>query len=282
MLEKVSQSLAGRVYVSTLLPLSLEELESAGYGSDNYEDFLHKGLYPRVHDAGIDPVDWYPSYTQTYLERDVRFIKNITDLTAFQVFLKMCASRTGQLLNLTSLANDCGISHNTAKSWLSVLEASFVVFLLRPHHKNFGKRLVKMPKLYFYDPGLVTSLLGIRDKQQIAIHSMKGPLFETFVVSELIKYQVHRGHTPSCYFWRDKTGTEIDCLIETPDKLIPIEIKAGKTVVENYFENLRKWNRLSGGECADAYVIYGGRENQNRREAKVLSWMNIVKACEHV
>ncbi|MCG8608147.1 ATP-binding protein [bacterium] len=275
--EKVSQSLAGRVFMTKLLPLSLSELTTAGIELGDYEDSLFKGFYPAVLAKNILPTDWYPSYIQTYVERDVRLIRNITDYNAFHAFLKMCAGRVGQLLNLSSLANDCGITHNTAKSWLSVLEASFIVFLLQPHHRNFNKRLVKMPKLYFYDTGLACSLLGIQSHEQLITHHMKGRLFESMVIADLIKHRLKLGLEPNLFFWRDKVGHEIDCIVELVDRLLAIEIKAGKTVISDYFKDIRYWHNLSGSSSGDHYLVYGGDQAQARRQAGVLGWQNASK-----
>ncbi|MFH1678713.1 MAG: ATP-binding protein [Candidatus Omnitrophota bacterium] len=273
--ENISQTLAGRTAILKLLPFSLAELEHTPFSFNTYEDYLFTGFYPRIYDKKMEPRNWYLHYIQTYVERDLRLIRNINDLGTFQTFVKMCAARTGQLLNLSSIANDCGITHNTAKSWISILEASFIIFLLRPHHKNFNKRLVKMPKLYFYDPGLASSLLGIENKKQLASHYLKGNLFETFIVSELIKHRYNQGLDSIYYFWQDKTGREIDCLIEKTNKLIPVEIKSGKTSSKEYFKNLNYWNKLSGIHPNNSYVIYGGDKPQKRSTGNLLSWKNI-------
>jgi hypothetical protein len=273
--ENISQTLAGRVDILTLLPFSLTELESTPFSYENYEDYLFAGFYPRIYDKKLNPRDWYSGYIQTYVERDLRLIKNISDLAAFQTFLKMCASRTGQLLNLSALANDCGITHNTAKSWISILESSFIVFLLRPHYKNFNKRLVKMPKLYFYDTGLACSLLGIENAKQVSSYHLKGNLFESFIISEFLKTRYNRGLEPNCYFWRDKLGREIDCVIEKAGKLTPVEIKAGKTPSTEYFRDLSYWNKLSKNKPSNSYVIYGGDDLQKRSQGRLLPWKQI-------
>lgn len=273
--HNISQTLAGRVGVLKLLPLSLNELDKTPFRSDDYEEYLFKGFYPRIYDKKILPRDWYPNYIQTYVERDLRLIKNITDLGTFQSFLKMCAARIGQVLNLSSLAADCGITHNTAKSWLSILEASFIVFLLRPHYKNFNKRLIKMPKLYFYDPGLTCSLLGIETKKQLLTHSLKGNIFEAFVLSEILKIRYNKGFDSNIYFWRDKTGHEIDCIIEKSEKLVPLEIKSGKTLTKDQFKNLIYWNNLSKTNPRASYIIYGGNLTQKRSYGNLVGWKNI-------
>lgn len=213
MLAKITQTLAGRVGLVNLLPFSLIELKEEPHAFDGLNDLLFKGLYPPIYDRKIPPEIWYANYVMTYLERDVRQILNVKDLATFQRFVRMCATRTGQLLNLAALGNDCGISHNTAKAWISVLEASYIVFLLQPHHKNFGKRLVKTPKIYFYDTGLAAWLVGIRDPDHLSIHPMRSSLFESFVISELLKSRFNQGQPPNLYFWRNNLGTEIDVLI---------------------------------------------------------------------
>ncbi|MDW7730419.1 MAG: ATP-binding protein [Bacillota bacterium] len=275
--ENLSQTLAGRVAILKLLPLSIEELIDAGYPVNNYEEYIFKGLYPRIYDHQLDPEMWYAGYIQTYIERDVRLIKNITDLSAFQRFIKLCAGRIGQLLNLSALGSDCGISHNTAKSWLSILESSFIIFLLQPHFNNFNKRLVKQPKLYFYDPGLAASLLGIESEDQLDTHYLKGGLFETFIISELAKFRFNRSFEPQIYFWRDNKGSEIDCIIEHKNKLIPVEIKAGKTIGSDYFKMLNYWSALAAGKAGPSFLIYGGNESQSRSQGQVIGWQDAVK-----
>ena len=268
--EKVSQSLAGRIALTTLLPLSLKELKNHKNYKDDSHEMIFQGFYPRVLEHQIHPTDWYPNYIATYIEKDVRQIKNITNLSLFQKFLKLCAGRTGQLLNLSSLAQDCGISHVTARQWLSLLEASYIIFLLKPHHLNFNKRLVKTPKLYFCDPGLACSLLDIHDPKQLQTHYLRGALFENLMILEMMKKAYNMGRKPNLYFWRDKIGHEIDCLIEESGQLVPIEIKSGQTINSDYFEGLNYWNKLSGQ--SNGYIIYGGRENQQRSTYTILSW----------
>jgi hypothetical protein len=274
--ENLSQTLAGRVAILRLLPFSIEELKNTKFKLAKPEEYIFKGLYPRLYDKKIAPGDWYPNYIQTYVERDVRLIKNISDLSAFQKFVRMCAGRIGQVLNLSSLGNDCGITHNTAKSWLSVLEATYLVFLIRPYRRNLNKRLIKMPKLYFYDTGLACSLLGIQNVAQLDTHYLKGSLFESFAFSEIVKDRFNRGMEHNCFYWRDKTGNEIDCIIETGDLMLPVEIKAGKTIAEDFFAGLKYWDKLAGRSSKDAYLIYGGNENQKRASAAVVSWKNIT------
>jgi predicted AAA+ superfamily ATPase len=273
--EHVSQTLAGRVAILKLLPFSLEELQTSPYRLKDIDDYIFKGFYPRIYDKNISPSDWYVNYIQTYVERDAHLIKNIGNLNTFQKFIKLCAGRIGQIVNLSSLGSDCGITHNTAKAWLSVLESCYIIFLLRPYYKNFNKRLVKMPKLYFYDSGLAASLLGIHSKAQLATHYMRGSLFESTLISELIKERYNIGREPNCYFWRDKSGNEIDCLIETADTLIPIEIKSGKTIASDFFDGLKYWKKIAGKNSKNFYLVYGGMDNQKRDIADVVSWRNI-------
>lgn len=274
--EKIGQSLAGRVALLYLLPFGIPELSDAGISLVRYKDYISKGFYPSIYTSPVNPRDWYLNYIQTYIERDVRLIKHITDLHAFQIFIQLCAGRIGQLLNLSSLALDCGISHNTARAWLSVLEASFVIFLLKPHHRNFNKRLVKMPKLYFYDVGLAAALLGIDQSVQLGTHPLRGNLFEGMMIAELVKYRHHQGLPPDCYFWRDKTGHEIDCLLDTRTNLIPIEIKSGETISDHYFDELQYWNALAHVDSRRSFLVYGGAENQIRKEINVVSWNGIA------
>lgn len=272
LMEKISQSLSGRIALLKLLPFSYEELASCGIVYEGYEQYLLKGMYPRLYDMKITPRDFYAGYVQTYLERDVRNLKNIHNLSSFHTFLKMCAYRNGQLLNLSSLANDCGITHNTARAWLSILETSFIVFFLLPHHKNFNKRLVKMPKLYFVDQGLAAYLADIHDRQHLVNHPLKGSLFEGFVISELLKKRFNAGRESNLYFWRDKVGHEIDCLIDNGKDLVAIEFKSGRTITEDYFKNTRYWNSLTKNKYNKEFIVYGGQQQQKRQREHVIPW----------
>lgn len=276
--ESISQTLSGRAAVLRLLPFSLAELAETSFEFASYTAALFKGFYPRIYDFGLDPLDWYPGYVQTYLERDVRLIKNITDLAVFQRFLRLCAARIGQVLNMSALALDCGISHNTVKEWLSLLETSYIIFLLKPHHQNFNKRLTKMPKLYFFDPGLACFLLGIENHGQLDTHYLRGGLFESMIVSEFFKYRLNHGREPNCYFWRDKTGHEIDCVLETGGNIIPVEIKSGETVKTSFFDGLKYWNKLSGQNPSQSVLIYGGEREEKRSNGLVLGWKHAARA----
>lgn len=277
LLSKITQSLAGRVGFVQLMPFSLKELQSAHRAPKSLEEVLIKGMYPPLHSRDVVSRTWHGNYVLTYVERDLRQMLSVHDLAAFQRFLRMCAARTGQLLNLSSLANDCGITHNTAKAWLSVLEASYLVYLLRPHHRNFNKRLVKMPKLYFYDTGVVAYLLGISSSEQLAVHPMRGAIFETFVISELLKMRFNLGLQSNLYFWRNNTGDEIDVLVEDGDRLHPIEIKSGQTVVSDYFSGLIKWRKIAGTTGKRGTLVYGGKNNQLRADVDVISWQHLTE-----
>ncbi len=280
LMSGVTQSLAGRVAKLSLLPFSYEELQKEGRAPSTVEELLYKGLYPPIYDHDYTPDIWLNNYTDTYIERDVRQLVNVRDLSNFQRFLAMCAARTGQIVNLSSLANDCGITHSTAKAWISVLEANYIVHLLQPHHKNFNKRLIKSPKLYFYDAGLATRLLGIENAEQLKTHSMRGALFETWAISELLKYRFNQGKRSNLYFWRDKTGNEIDVLIDQGEKLFPIEIKSGETVTKDYFKNLERYMDFAGDEATHSALIYAGTKEQKRQNTNVISWKNIKKTGE--
>lgn len=285
-MQGVSQSLAGRCAVLHLLPLSLAELERrplskpetlAGTGggappSRGLEEVLFTGFYPRIHDRKHPPQEWLADYYQTYLERDVRNILNVGDLEAFSRFIRLCAGRCGQVLELSGLASDCGITHPTARKWLSVLEASFIVTLLRPHHRNFGKRLIKSPKLYFLDTGLLCWLLRIRTAADLETHAARGAVFETFVLSELTKSFLNRGERPEVYFWRDSNGREVDFVIDLGKTLVPIEAKSGRTVASDWLSGLARWRELAGKESRPGVLVYGGDSAAVRGGISQVPW----------
>jgi len=272
LMEKISQTLAGRTAVLHLLPFSLQELEPL---ADSYENLIFKGQYPRIYDRAIPPTDFYPSYIQTYVDRDVRMIKNIGDINAFIQFTQLCAGRIGQPLNNASLANDAGISPNTAKSWLSILESSYILYRLQPYHRNFNKRLIKSPKLYFYDTGVACSLLGIREQEQVNLHYMKGSLFENLILNEFIKRSFNRGENRQPYYWQDNHGKEIDCLLEKGERVTAVEIKSGKTISTSYFENLNYWRSLAALPENQEYVVYGGDQSLKTSAGTLISWKNL-------
>ncbi|MBT1072228.1 ATP-binding protein [Pelotalea chapellei] len=278
--SNITQSLAGRVGMVQLLPFSSTELNQAGIPPISLDELLFTGLYPPIYDRPVSPAQWYSGYIHTYLERDVRQMINVRDLSAFQRFLRLCAARTGQLLNLSSLANDCSITHNTAKAWISILEASYIVHLLLPHHSNFNKRLIKSPKLYFHDTGLAAWLVGIHEKSHLSFHPLRGALFETWVVGELLKGRFNRGLPSNLYFWRDSTGNEVDVLFDQGLTLEPLEIKAGQTVTSDYFTGLKKWIGLAGQSAGRPFLVYGGDKLQTRQEVDVIPWSKISSITE--
>lgn len=266
--EQISQSLAGRVGYLNLLPLTISEI---GTLETDVNSLIYKGGYPSLYKESIEPSKWYANYIRTYVERDVRLIKNIIDFAAFERFLRLCAARVGQLLNMNNLAMEVGVDSKTINSWIGVLESSFVAFRLQPHFKNYNKRIVKMPKLYFYDTGLATALLGIENKNQLDLNIYKGALFENLIVLELVKSRYNMAKLNNLFFWRDHKGNELDVLIDNGSSLIPIEIKSGKTITNEFFKGLKYWQKLSGLDAG--YVVYSGSEIQNRSdELKVLPY----------
>ena len=286
MSERISQSLAGRVAILELLPLSVAELagrpalqpeELAEPASPReakpplpLEEILFRGLYPRIHDRQLEAAAWLDGYLRTYIERDVRLLSNIGNLEAFSRFLALCAGRSGHLLNSSALATEAGISHPTARSWISVLQASYIVLLLKPHHENFNKRVVKTPKLYFLDAGLLCHILGLRQPEDFRLHPLRGRIFETFVIGELFKTFLHHGQAAPLYFWRDSAGHEVDVLIDFGTRRLPVEIKLGQTLAGDAFQGLDYYLGLAGG--GRGVLIYGGDESYLRREHLVRSW----------
>jgi len=266
----ISQSLAGRVFITHLLPFSIAELQSSSHDYQNFETFLFNGFYPRLYDKNIEPSLFYPSYIQTYIERDVRQIINVSNLYTFQRFMRMAASRVGQLLNYNNIANELGVDLKTVKSWFSILESSFIVFFLQAHHQNFSKRLVKTPKLYFYDTGLVCSLLGIKKANEIETHWIRGALFENMVIADLAKNYYNQAEKMPLFFWRDSTGNEIDCLVEEGNTIKIIEIKSSATISPDFFKGLNYYKKFNAS--AKPYLLYGGIQNSIRKEAQILGW----------
>jgi len=275
LLEKVNQTLAGRTGILKLLPFSIDELKDSNHWNENPLEFVFKGMYPRIYDRGIPPELFYSDYIQTYVERDVRSIKNIGNLSNFSRFLSLCAGRIGQLLNIDSLASDVGIATNTAKEWLSILEASYIIYTLKPHHKNFNKRLVKRPKLYFYDTGLACNLLQINSVNELDMHFAKGNLFENFILTELLKKRFNNAKTSNLYFWRDHHGKEIDCILEKANSLIPIEIKSSKTYQKEHFKHMNYWNKLSDNSKENSYLVYAGADTDHLAYGNLMSWKHL-------
>lgn len=272
--QAITQSLAGRVGIITLLPLSINELDAAHILPARANDLIVQGCYPRIYSEQIETHDLYSSYVHTYVERDVRQLVQVGDLRTFQKFLMLCAGRIGQLLNLSDIATNCGISVPTAQKWLSVLEASYLVFILQPHFTNFNKRVVKTPKLFFYDTGLACDLLGITSTQTLAASPFRGALFENLMISDLMKQFYNRGIRPPLYFWRDTNNrVEVDCIIDRGTYLIPLEIKASETInITNFFAALHNWNEISETSPDNNYVIYAGTEAQTRTQGHIVNW----------
>ena len=258
--ENISQSLAGRIGLLTLLPFSIQEVMVNKSTSIN--ELIFKGLYPPLYDKKFNTSTWYANYITTYVERDVRLIKNITNFSAFERFIKLCAGRCGQLLNMHNLAIEAGVDAKTISSWLGVLEMSYIIFKLYPLHKNFNKRIVKMPKIYFYDTGLAVSLLGIEKPEQLIVHPFRGSLFENLIVVELLKQRFNRGLKSNLSFWRDNVGNEIDLILQSGNVLIPVEIKAGQTITSEYFKGLQFWEKINPGSKGN--IIYAGQDRQKR------------------
>ena len=275
-MEGISQSLAGRIGELRLLPLCVPELRESGRDMDDADLMLLKGFYPAVHVRDVELNQWYNAYIGTYLERDVRSMAAVHNLSAFQMFLRLAAGRCGQIVNLSSLGAEAGVSHNTAKAWLSILEASFIVFLLRPFHKNYNKRLIKSPKLYFYDTGLACRLLGITTPDQLAFHPLRGAIFESFVVAETLKKNHNSMRSAQCFFWRDSAGHEVDIVLEEGGRLVPAEIKSGKTVASDFFDGLRRWGNLSS--VKKGVLIYGGDESYEREGFRIIPWNEVYDA----
>ena len=271
----ITQSLAGRVGRVELLPLSIQELAQAHQLPSQLNTCLLQGGYPSIYDRQVSPQDWFSNYIATYIERDVRQLIAVRDLTQFQRFVKMCAARSGQILNLAALGADCGLSASTAREWLSVLEASYLVTRIQPYYQNFGKRLVKTPKLYFLDVGLMAWLIGIRDTVTLDTHVSRGALFETFVVGELIKRQYNQGQNADLYFWRDSAGNEIDLLLDTPQGLQAIEIKSGSTFASDWIKGFKVWKRNTQVNTLIPRIIYGGTDSYDREGHQVMAWPEI-------
>jgi uncharacterized protein len=277
LMDGITQSLAGRAGLLQLLPLSHTELRQSASAGASLEEAMWRGGYPALHAQFRDlpPQTWFASYVATYLERDVRQVLNISNLALFQRFVLMCAARSGQLLNLNSLAADCGISQPTARQWLTVLQASYVLTLLPPYHRNFGKRLVKTPKLYFLDTGLLCHLLRIPDALALQTHAMRGAIFETWVVTEVIKHRYNQGLSADLYFWRDNHGTEVDLVFEDAGRLQAVEIKSGTTFVMDWLGSARRWKTMVGVDAAQPIVLYGGAESFDLADAQVVSWRGL-------
>jgi len=277
LMEQVTQSLAGRVAILQLLPFSLSEMKNGGLMLNTLEEALFFGGYPRIFNQNISPYDFHTSYLQTYIERDVRQLRQVSDLNLFVRFIRLCAGRIGQLLNIHSLASDAGVSTPTAQAWLSVLETSHIIFLLQPHFKNFNKRLVKTPKLYFTDTGLACNLLGIEKSEQLSSHFLKGGLFENLIILELLKNRYNEGKKSNLYFWRDNHGHEIDCLIENRELFKALEIKSSQTTNTAFFDGLRYWKDLTTDFTESVDVVFGGNSSIQASKGDYISWRDLER-----
>ena len=275
LLNNITQTLAGRVALFKLLPFDFTELKANNLLDELYTQACLKGFYPAIFDREIDPVVFYANYIQTYLEKDVTELLNIKDLKLFRTFLGLCAGRAGQLLNYSALANECDISHNTAKSWLSILESSYIIFLLQPFHENFNKRLVKSPKLYFYDTGLLNHLLGIRTAVELSENRLKGNIFENLILAEYQKQNHHLYLHEDYYFWQDSNAHEVDMLMKKGQAFSIYEIKATQTINNSLFKEMDRFEEISAPAKVTKTLIYGGTENEKRTRYNVLSWKNI-------
>jgi predicted AAA+ superfamily ATPase len=271
--QHISQSLAGRVASLKLLPLSYSELKTAKINTQNIDNVLFNGGYPRLYNENIAPVHFFPYYIETYLQRDIRLLRNIENLTTFVRFIKLCAGRVGNILDLSSLANDANISVNTVKSWLSLLETSYILYFVQPYSGNVNRRMIKSPKLYFYDTGLVCSLLNIEQEKQLENFYLRGNLFENFIFSELLKMRFNAGLPANFYFLRDSKGVEVDCVQELPEGVRFIEIKSSSTLTTDHIKNILPLKKLFSK--TEDYVIYAGYEEPLYHNVKFINWQNI-------
>jgi predicted AAA+ superfamily ATPase len=278
--ESINQSLAGRVAILNLLPLSMNELSWANMLSKSIDETLFKGFYPELYKKEISIVDWYGSYINTYLERDVRQIKNVSNLDRFNYFMRLCAGRNGQILNLSSISDDLGISVTAVRQWLSILQACYIIFLLEPFYKDFRKRVIKSPKIFFYDPGIVCSLLGLTSSDQLFTNYMRGNIFESMIVSDFIKQQLNRGIRPSCYYWRDKSDFEIDCIVEQGGNITPIEIKVSTTPDLESLNKIQAWNKLTNTPQKNNVLVYGGDDDWETENGRIIGWHSAGRLLE--
>jgi len=284
--QAISQSLAGRVGILTLLPLSIQEMQISNLLSQSVETVIFNGSYPRIYAENFPPEPLYSSYLQTYIERDVRQLSQIGDLNTFKKFLILCAARVGQLLNYSDIAANCGVSVPTIQRWISILEASYIIFLLPPYFNNFNKRVTSTPKIYFYDTGIVCNLLNIESAQRLSIDRLYGNLFENFIIADLYKQYFNMGKRPPAYFWRDKNGTiEIDCIIEQNRKLHPIEIKSAEKIALDFFSGLKAWNDIAqkaSPDIGNSYLIYGGQTSKHLDSISTVSWADTGSLIDRI
>ena len=277
LVQRITQSLAGRVGFVNLLPFSAPELLAGGWLSASLDAALLHGGYPPVFDMPAAPERWYNAYLATYIERDVRQLRNVQDLPTFQRVLRLCAGSVGQLADLTRIGNDAGVDQTTVRAWLGVLEASFIVFRLQPHHRNFRKRLVKTPKLYFYDVGVAARLIGIESAEQMNTHPLRGALFENWVIVEYLKRRLNAGKESNLFFWRSHGGLEVDLVLEHGQALAPVEIKSAATVSSDWLRPLRRWRELAGDTSGHPVIVYGGDQAQSRSDAAIVPWRQLAR-----
>ena len=277
LVQRITQSLAGRVGFANLLPFSAPELLAGGWLPASLDAALLHGGYPPVFDMPASPERWYNAYLATYIERDVRQLRNVQDQPTFQRVLRLCAGSVGQLADLTRLGNDAGVDQKTVRAWLGVLEASFILFRLQPHHRNFRKRLVKTPKLYFYDVGVAARLIGIESAEQMNTHPLRGALFENWVITEYLKRRWNAGKESNLFFWRSHGGLEVDLVLEQGQALAPVEIKSGATVSADWLRPLRRWRELAGATAGRPVIVYGGDQPQQRSDADIVPWRQLAR-----
>ena len=277
LVQRITQSLAGRVGFVNLLPFSAPELLAGGWLPASLDAALLLGGYPPVFDMPASPERWYSAYLNTYVERDVRQLRNVQDLPTFQRVLRLCAGTVGQLADLTRIGNDAGVDQKTVRAWLGVLEASFILFRLQPHHRNFRKRLVRTPKLYFYDVGVAARLIGIESAEQLSTHPSRGALFENWVITEYLKQRWNAGRESNLFFWRSHGGLEVDLVLEQGQVLAPVEIKSGATVSPDWLRPLRRWHELAGAAAGRPVIVYGGDQAQQRSDADIVPWRQLAQ-----
>jgi len=267
-MDTVNQSLAGRTALLKLLPFSISEVKGMTL-PESIDMIMLKGFYPRIHDQGLNPTQALGDYYETYIERDLRQLMSIRDLSIFQRFVRLCAGRVGQIVNMQSLANDTGVSHTTVQQWISLLEASYIIFLLRPWYRNISRRLIKAPKIYFYDVGLASYLLGMETETHVSRDPLRGNLFENLALIEAIKYRLNRGKKNAVTFYRDSRGNEVDMILESGQETFPLEVKVGATIAADFFKGLKYFSRVAGEPPHGSGLIYGGKEIQQRDNIRI-------------
>ena len=272
LMEKITQSLAGRSAVLTLLPLSFQEI-SRVYEDQKTNNIILNGFFPRIYQTIKDVSLFYKSYLNTYVERDVRQLANIGNANDFIRFVQLCAGRSGQLLNIASLSTEAGVAYNTCKSWLSYLSTGYIIQMLQPYYKNFNKKIVKAPKLLFTDTGLLCHLLGIHSSETLALHPLRGSIYENLIYSEIIKSNVNNGNKANIWFWRDNHGTEIDFLLEKGTNITAIEAKSASNFHDNYLNNLLKFRKYNP-DVQEMYLVYDGKIERKKADINIVNWKN--------